>query len=129
MSRVQLLRNAVSLVQNHGFTRRALSESVMTIPGHTEPLPETAVSALFGQGDNARRTLINAWLEDGIEEMKAGVSASPTMRHILRTRLKYNEPVLQHLPEVNDLRFHSSGAYIFPGLCIAFRFKFTPASS
>jgi len=86
---------------------------------HSEPLSETAVSALFGSGDLARRTLIQAWLQDGLRHMASvpGVerplqltantdTASPvetakkaTVKDVLRARLEYNEPALPFLPE------------------------------
>ena len=60
----------------HGFTRETLARSVLHLPltetrtnTHVEPLSDTAVSALFGEGDEARRTLINAWLQDGLRYM------------------------------------------------------------
>ena len=65
---------------------------------HTQPLSDTAVSALFGHGNIARTTLINAWLEDGIYHMKT-VSGS-SISDALKARLKFNESVVQHLPEV-----------------------------
>lgn len=94
----QLLRTACSLVPAHGFTREALSRSVLHLPEpHTVPLSDTAVSALFG-GHQANKCLVNAWLEKGLEEMKE--AANPTIRATLHARLRYNEPVLQYLPEV-----------------------------
>ncbi|KAK0193984.1 hypothetical protein F5146DRAFT_413443 [Armillaria mellea] len=100
MSRTQLLQLATSLVKTHGFTRAALAESVLILPpeqAHPEPLSDTAVSSLFGNGDDARRTLIHAWLDQGIRQM--GTVPSPTLKSVLHARLQYNEPVLQHLPE------------------------------
>ena len=84
---------------------------------HTEPLSDTAVSALFGRGDDARRTLIEAWLGDGLRHMGSipGVERPATplletpqtvterkvsVRDVLRARLEYNEPALPYLPEV-----------------------------
>ena len=95
----QLLKLATSLVQRHGFTRTALARSVLALPEpHTEPLSDSAVSALFGQGDAARRTLIKAWLDEGRAHMRAvpvdGVKSA------LLARLEYNVPVLGYLPEV-----------------------------
>jgi ubiquinone biosynthesis protein COQ9 len=98
----RLLQLALPLVRTHGFTREALARSVLDLPApetHAQPLSETAVSALFGSGDVARKKLINAWLNDGINQMKANPTGS-TMKDILGSRLKLNEPVLQHLPEV-----------------------------
>lgn len=101
-SRVQLLRIATGLVPTHGFTRQALAQSVLALPEetHAEPLSDVAVTALFGSGDDARRTLINAWLQDGLTVMSTVDSAKPTVKDVLHARLRYNEPVLPLLPEV-----------------------------
>ena len=96
-------------MRTHGFTREALSRSVLSLPEpHPTPLNETAVSALFGKGDDARRTLIEAWLSEGLADMKNAPSKS--LKDILSQRLRYNEPVLGLLPEVipfftNNLRW------------------------
>ena len=95
----QLLKLATSLVQYHGFTRTALAHSVLTLPEpHAEPLSDSAVTALFGQGDAARRTLINAWLYEGRAHMRA--VPADGVKSALLSRLEYNTPVLNHLPEV-----------------------------
>ncbi|KDQ57140.1 hypothetical protein JAAARDRAFT_157264 [Jaapia argillacea MUCL 33604] len=97
--RSQLLKSALPLIKDHGFTRQALSLSALSLPQpHKEPLSDSAVSALFGIGDDARRTLVEAWLDNAREEMVFGVA--PNVREILRARLKCNEPVLGYLPEV-----------------------------
>ncbi|GJE96201.1 hypothetical protein PsYK624_123950 [Phanerochaete sordida] len=98
--RNELLKLALPLVRTHGFTREALSRSVLALPEpHPEPLRDTAVSALFGEGDDARRTLISAWLDEGRAHMRASAPGSPAIRDVLRGRLRYNEPVLSLLPE------------------------------
>ncbi|KAG2018198.1 hypothetical protein CC2G_007645 [Coprinopsis cinerea AmutBmut pab1-1] len=100
VSSARLLKLALPLVRTHGFTREALARSVLELPAaeaHSEPLSETAVSALFGEGDDARRTLINSWLTEGIRHMQT--AESPTLNAVLRKRLEYNEPVLDRLPE------------------------------
>ncbi|KAI6155217.1 hypothetical protein BKA82DRAFT_4075846 [Pisolithus tinctorius] len=109
----KLLQLAIPLVKSHGFTREALSQSVLYLPKpHTEPLPDTAISALFGKGDDARRTLLNAWLEDARRRMREEAGSSeprpPCIRHVLRSRLTMNEPVLDHLPEAFALLATSS---------------------
>ncbi|KAF8150088.1 hypothetical protein B0H34DRAFT_785289 [Crassisporium funariophilum] len=128
-SSTRLIRYALPFVKTHGFSREALARSVLALPpneAHTQPLSETAVSALFGNGDNARRTLINAWLGDGLRHMASipglerpgmrdsclgvedsagvfesgsGAASRATVRDVLRARLEYNEPVLPYLPE------------------------------
>ncbi|KJA14694.1 hypothetical protein HYPSUDRAFT_72425 [Hypholoma sublateritium FD-334 SS-4] len=119
----RLLKLALPLVKTHGFTREALSRSVLTLPSneqHAEPLSDSAITALFGRGDFARRTLIDAWLEDGLAHMASESSdanggATPakkaTIRDVLRARLKYNEPVLAHLPDAFGL-MASSGFHV-----------------
>ncbi|KAF4596217.1 hypothetical protein EYR40_008099 [Pleurotus pulmonarius] len=109
-SSARLLKTALSLIPTHGFTRAALAESVLALPAssqHTAPLSDTAVSALFGEGDNARRTLINAWLAEGISQMGntprsarqlEQSSPRPSIGDILHQRLRYNEQALQYLP-------------------------------
>ncbi|KAJ7745762.1 hypothetical protein B0H16DRAFT_1558190 [Mycena metata] len=92
-SRAHLLKLALPLISEHGFTRTALARSVLHLPtaqAYTEPLSDTAVSALFGQGTLARRALIGAWMDAGLESMR---------KDALHARLEYNEPVLAHLPE------------------------------
>ncbi|KIK55076.1 hypothetical protein GYMLUDRAFT_76644 [Collybiopsis luxurians FD-317 M1] len=101
MSRSQLLKIAsTSLVKTHGFTREALARSVLDLPpekAHSEPLSDTAVSSLFGHGDAARKTLIQAWLDEGLSQMGSARTAGLT--GVLHARLDYNKPVLQLLPE------------------------------
>lgn len=86
--------------------------SIPTERTHTEPLSDTAVSALFGSGDEARRTLIEAWLKEGLRCMENRARSSVngdadrvSVRDVLRARLDYNEPVLGHLPEVRFIGF------------------------
>ena len=127
------------MVKTHGFTREALARSVLELPpseAHSEPLSETAVSALFGNGDLPRRILIEAWLRDGLGHMASipGVTANSyvaapdsgvesgkkaTVGDVLRARLKYNEPVLPYLPEVRCRGFSDSydNRSIIIGIC------------
>ncbi|KAI0267780.1 hypothetical protein BC834DRAFT_822134, partial [Gloeopeniophorella convolvens] len=96
--RTQLLKLAVPLVQQHGFTRNALARSVLALPEpRTEPLSDSAVTTLFGEGDAARRTLINAWLDEG----RAHIRSAPVdgVKSALHARLAFNVPVLEHLTE------------------------------
>lgn len=96
--RTQLLKLAVPLVKQHGFTRTALARSVLALPEpHAAPLPESIVTTLFGEGDTARRTLISAWLEEGRTHM-CSVPVED-VKGALLARLEYNVPVLEHLPE------------------------------
>jgi len=112
-----LLRRAFPLISTHGFTRKTLALS-----SPNAPLSETAVSALFGKGDEAPRTLIRAWMEEGRRQMcvmdgrvissdghratgsGTGASASTThdalmMEDVLLKRLDWNVPVLPHLKD------------------------------
>lgn len=107
-----LLKLATPLVQHHGFTRTTLARSVLALPEpHAEPLSDSAVTALFGQGDAARRTLIDAWLDEGRAHMRA-VPVDGVKRALL-ARLEYNVPVLSYLPEVCSIRLvMSSHGYL-----------------
>ncbi|KAG5636403.1 hypothetical protein H0H81_008177 [Sphagnurus paluster] len=101
LSSARLLQLAIPLVKTNGFTREALARSVLTLPeteAHSQPLSDTAVSALFGKGDLARANLIRAWLNDGIKHMRTAPENS-NLQQVLRTRLEFNEPVLAYLPE------------------------------
>ncbi|KAI0359709.1 hypothetical protein OH77DRAFT_857820 [Trametes cingulata] len=100
MLRNQLLQLAVPLVKTYGFSREALARSVLALPTpHEQPLSDAAVSSLFGPGDEARRTLIDGWLDHAREQMRASVATPASVRDVLAARLRANEPVLQHLPE------------------------------
>lgn len=92
---------------------------------HTAPLNDTAVDALFGEGDEARRTLIKAWLDDARVSLRkfyseTGASAtttkSPSLNNVLKTRLNKNEDVLEHLPEAFALLATpwTQSSFIFP---------------
>ena len=99
MSTQQLLKCAFPLIRTHGFTRQALSQAALSLPKPSEkPLSDTAVSALFGDGEEARRTLLNAWLAEGRKDMEK--SDDRSISGLLKYRLRWNEPVLQYLPEV-----------------------------
>lgn len=115
MSRAELIQLSVSLVKTYGFTREALSRSVLALPPaqtHREPLGDNAIDALFGHGDQARRALINAWLDEGIKHMKPR-PLSNNIGDILHSRLEYNEPVLQYLPEVDATALEFSLSNLF----------------
>lgn len=93
------MKLAIPLVQSHGFTRTTLARSVLALPKpHAEPLSDSAVTTLFGEGDTARRTLINVWFDEGRTHM--GSSPVDGVKGALHARLEYNVPVLGHLPEV-----------------------------
>ncbi|KAJ6520928.1 hypothetical protein DFH09DRAFT_1193653 [Mycena vulgaris] len=100
VSSTHLLKLSLPLISEHGFTRVALARSVLHLPAphaHPEPLSDRAVSAIFGRGDAARRTLVHAWLDGGVECMKDAPSAS--VGAALHARLAYNASVLPHLSE------------------------------
>ena len=100
--RTQLLKLALPLVQHHGFTRTTLARSVLDLPKpHTEPLSDSAVTTLFGEGDAARLTLIDAWLDEGLAHMRS--VPVDGIKGVLLARLEYNVPVLEHLPEVSRI--------------------------
>ncbi|KII85164.1 hypothetical protein PLICRDRAFT_116578 [Plicaturopsis crispa FD-325 SS-3] len=100
----RLLKLALPIVKTHGFTREALALSVLSDncpTPHDTPLSDTAITALFGRGNDARRALVNAWLDDARGQM--ALVERPTMKSVLTARLRCNEPILQYLPEAYAL--------------------------
>ena len=98
--RTRLLKLSVPLVKHHGFTRTALARSALDLPEpHAEPLSDSVVTTLFGDGDTARRTLISAWLDEGRAHMR--FVPVDGVKGALLARLEYNVPVLGYLPEVS----------------------------
>lgn len=89
------------LVPQHGFTRETLSLAALAVPDskHVEPLSERAVTALFGEGDDARKVLIDQWLLEGRRHMQE--IAAPTVRNVLARRLEFNKPALPFLKEAS----------------------------
>jgi len=102
--RTQLLKLSVPLVKHHGFTRTALARSALHLPEpHAEPLSDSVVTTLFGESDTARRTLINAWLDQGRAHMRSVPVPVDGVKGALLARLEYNVPVLGYLPEAFGL--------------------------
>ncbi|KAG8906333.1 hypothetical protein FRB99_007113 [Tulasnella sp. 403] len=109
-ARTLILKAALPFVPSYGFTRRCLTDAAESLPTQIS-LSETAFAALFGQGEEAKRTLIQAWLDEGIERLKFSASQTDEMappsgavvhaelKTLLTARLRYNEPVLQHLAD------------------------------
>ncbi|KAI5122930.1 hypothetical protein M0805_007608 [Coniferiporia weirii] len=98
MQTQHLLKCAFPLIKAHGFTRKTLSLAALSLPTpHSGSLSDTAVSSLFGSGEDARRSLINAWLEEGVNGMEG--CKEKTVSALLKHRLRWNDPVLHLLPE------------------------------
>ncbi|KIM27553.1 hypothetical protein M408DRAFT_329991 [Serendipita vermifera MAFF 305830] len=94
-----ILKNAVGLVPALGFTRLAITEAAANVTTH-EKLPERSLEVLFGKGDELRKTLIRAWLDEG----RIAMGSTPTtVRDALHKRLDWNSPVLEKLPEAYAL--------------------------
>lgn len=67
-------------------------------------LGDAEITALFGEGNMARRTLFQAWLQEGLHDMGVASqveTAKPAVVDLLKRRLRYNEPVIGYLPEVS----------------------------
>ncbi|KAG8813620.1 hypothetical protein FRC19_002317 [Serendipita sp. 401] len=75
-----------------------------------DQLPDRALDILFGPGEEARKTLIRAWLDEGINAMSpSNETAQMTVRDALHKRLEWNNPVLDKLPEAYALLATPSG--------------------
>ncbi|KAG9049116.1 hypothetical protein FS837_011128 [Tulasnella sp. UAMH 9824] len=95
-----ILKRAFPLIPTHGFTRTCLAEA--------SALSDTAITALFGRDEEAERVLVDAWLKEGVQSIGGGaepLTSTPPpaalhaqLKDSLGRRLKYNEPVLAHLP-------------------------------
>lgn len=99
------MARSVLCLSSSASTTTGSNNSTLIERTHAEPLSDTAVSALFGSGDEARRRLIEGWLEEGLRRMEnrtsvKGMVEKVNVRDALHARLEYNEPVLGHLPEV-----------------------------
>jgi len=100
------------LIPSYGFSRQTLALAALHLPRpHAEPLSEGAITALFGTGDGACKNLAWAWLEEGRRRMKGLEDAPENTQRMaipievsLRRRLKWNETVLDKLPEVSRVR-------------------------
>ncbi|THH04524.1 hypothetical protein EW145_g5456 [Phellinidium pouzarii] len=98
MQAQHLLKCAFPLIKLHGFSRKTLSLAALSLPTpHTTPLSDTAVTSLFGSGEDARRTLLSAWLEEGGDDMER--CQEKAVSALLKHRLHWNKPVLHFLPE------------------------------
>lgn len=101
MSASAILKRAFPLIPTHGFTRTCIAEA--------SALSDTAITALFGRDEEAERVLVDAWLKEGVQSIGSGgeppTSTPPPaalhaeLKDSLGRRLKYNEPVLKHLPD------------------------------
>ncbi|KAG8954384.1 hypothetical protein FRC04_011710 [Tulasnella sp. 424] len=99
MSASAILKRAFPLIPTHGFTRTCIAEA--------SALSDTAITALFGKDDEAERVLVDAWLTEGVKSMPVAPASSTgqpqpfhtQLKTSLGWRLRYNEPVLKHLPE------------------------------
>ncbi|KZO93176.1 hypothetical protein CALVIDRAFT_540163 [Calocera viscosa TUFC12733] len=126
MSRSALLRQAFTHVPSHGFTRRALALSA------PEELSDSAVTALFGRGEEAEKTLFQAWLDEGRQDMRGALSEDAKggekekLYALLARRLRYNEPALKHLPDAFALLSSPSFASSLPIPLTLPRFRLLP---
>ena len=79
-----------------------------------EQLPERSLDVLFGKGDEVRRALIRAWLDEGRDAMGP---TPTTVRDALHKRLEWNQPVLDKLPEVRMTFLMYTALTPLSGLC------------
>jgi len=108
--RIAILKDAVTLVPTLGFTRTAMSQAAANVCSNQE-LPNRSIDHIFGRGDDARKTLIRAWLDKGREAMAVPNAAGVNVKDSLQRRLEWNTPVLDKLPEAFALLATPSGAF------------------
>lgn len=107
-----ILRHAFTHVPTYGFTRQSLALASASVSPTGTRLGDTAISALFGAGSEAEKTLLKAWMEEGRMRMSEldevhvdvgkGKGRAVQMEDVLRRRLEWNEPVLDQLKDVSS---------------------------
>lgn len=108
-----ILRHAFTHIPTYGFTRQSLALASASVSPTGTRLGDTAISALFGAGSEAEKTLLKAWMEEGRMRMcelgeGKGKGRAVQMEDVLQRRLEWNEPVLDHLKDVSDCSVVSS---------------------
>lgn len=104
--RTKILSHSLPLLPTHSFTRQTLSLALSRLPsGHpdhqAEPISETVLDTIFGDGNAASKALVQRWEEEGVNTMLAESSSTGRiMEARLKSRLTYSAEVGEHLVEV-----------------------------
>jgi hypothetical protein len=93
-------------------------------PDRNDKVTPEVLDVLFGSELNARRELVKAWEEEGLNDMLEaeivkGSSEIEAIGEILARRLEYSSRIGEHLVEVCSLHLHETRPYKL-GLSITF---------
>jgi len=114
--RTTILKHALPHLPEHSFTLRPLLNSLNELPANhpdrNDKVTPEVLDVLFGSELNARRELVKAWEEEGLNDMIAaeipkGVPEIEAVGEILARRLEYSSRIGEHLVEV--CLFHLRG--------------------
>lgn len=107
--RTTILKHALPHLPEHSFTLRPLLNSLNELPANhpdrNDKVTPEVLDVLFGSELNARRELVKAWEEEGLNNMIAaeipkGVPEIEAVGEILARRLEYSSRIGEHLVEV-----------------------------
>lgn len=107
--RTTILKHALPHLPEHSFTLRPLLNSLNELPANhpdrNDKVTPEVLDVLFGSELNARRELVKAWEEEGLNDMIAaeipkGVPEIEAVGEILARRLEYSSRIGEHLVEV-----------------------------
>jgi hypothetical protein len=107
--RTTILKHALPYLPEHSFTLRPLLNSLNELPTNhpdrNEKVTPEVLDVLFGSELNARRELVKAWEEEGLNDMveaelPMGRSEIEAVGEILARRLEYSSRIGEHLVEV-----------------------------
>ena len=107
--RTQILKHALPYLPEHSFTLQPLLKSLNELPTNhpdrNDKVTPEVLDVLFGSEWNARRELVKAWEEEGLNDMVEaevlkGSSEIESVGEILARRLEYSSRIGEHLVEV-----------------------------
>ncbi|KAI9635983.1 uncharacterized protein MKK02DRAFT_44682 [Dioszegia hungarica] len=109
--RAKILTHSLPLLPTHSFTRQTLALALSRLPSdhpdhRVEPIPDSVLDTLFGDGRAAPKALVQRWEEEGIEPMEAESGSKPSIAGLesrLRSRLTYSAGLGHYLPEAYSI--------------------------
>jgi len=116
--RTQILKHALPHVPEQSFTLRPLLNSLSNLPkdhpDRNDTITPEVLDVIFGSELNARRELVKAWEEEGLNDMVGfELPKGPELElvgDILARRLEYSSRIGEHLVEVRFPWLQASGA-------------------
>lgn len=107
--RAKILTHSLPLLPTQSFTRQTLSLALSRLPSdhpdhQAEPVSETVLDTVFGDGNAASKALVQRWEEEGVDSMLAESSSTGRILEArLKSRLTHSAEVGEHLVEVSNI--------------------------